>query len=199
MNDKNEIKYTLELIPQVVEHNLNDINPPKDSIGFIYLWTNLKNGKWYLGKHEGYPKDGYLFSSKDKDFLKEFTATNSQWRYEIMNFVNTTKADLTNLENRMLSERHDPKTGKGGATKNPMSYNKSNGIPVKTGEPNRKKINLLAKRIIGKIDPKDPDGKKKIYEFPIIEDVENDVPLKMIKRVIEFKIDMKMTLLLLQL
>ena len=180
MNDENEIKYTLDLTPQVVENNFNDIDPPKDSIGFIYLWTNLKNSKWYLGKHEGYPKDGYLFSSKDKDFLKEFTATNSQWRYEIMNFVNTTKADLTNLENRMLSERHDPKTGKGGAAKNPMSYNKSNGIPVKTGEPNEKKVHLLAERIMGKVDPTDPEGKKRIYEFPIVV-AENNVPLKLIK------------------
>ena len=178
MNDKNEIKYTLKLVPQVVEHNLNDITPPKDSIGFIYLWTNLKNGKWYLGKHEGYPKDGYLFSSKDKDFLKEFTVTNSQWRYEIMSFVNTTKADLTNKECAMLTfgtEKTQPN-----AKKEKLSYNKSNGIPVKTREPNKKKVQILAERILGKIDPTDPEGKRKIYEFRIV-DVENNVPLKMIK------------------
>lgn len=31
-------------------------------IGFVYIWTNLQNGKKYIGAHVGEPTDGYLGS-----------------------------------------------------------------------------------------------------------------------------------------
>ena len=149
---KNQV-WKRELVPQVAETNLEKISIPKKSIGFTYLWTNLTTGMWYYGKHEGYPRDGYLFSSKQKEFLRDFTNLEYTWRYEIMEFTTTNKDDLTNLEFKKLSLMHDPKTNKGGAAKNPMSYNKSNGIPVKTKEPNLKKVQNLARRIINEEFP----------------------------------------------
>ena len=167
MELKTEESFKHDLVPQVVETNIHENLPPNDSIGFIYLWTNLTTKRWYLGKRNGPPRSGYLFSSTQKDFLIDFTNPNYTWRYDIMTYVTTNKTDLTNLEHGMLSTMHDPETGEGGATKNPMSYNKSNGIPVKTKEPNVKKVQLLAQRIIN-------------GEFPIRLKVEITVLLQMI-------------------
>jgi len=33
-------------------------------IGFIYKWTNLINGKMYIGSHKGTIDDGYIGSGK---------------------------------------------------------------------------------------------------------------------------------------
>lgn len=150
MIKNNEIQWEYDLVPQVVQHNLDDLEVPVDSVGFIYLWTNLKNQKWYLGKHQGYPKDGYLFSSEDEDFLSDFTAEDSQFRYEIVCFVDTNNTDLTNMERNMLLAKD--------ARQNPLSYNKSNGIPVLVDEPDLKKVMVLAERILNQ-------------EFPIVDRV----------------------------
>ena len=32
--------------------------------GFIYKWTNIINGKWYIGSRKGTTDDGYRHSSK---------------------------------------------------------------------------------------------------------------------------------------
>ena len=150
MIKNDEIQWKRDLVPQVIEHNLDDIDIPDQYIGFIYLWTNLKNQKWYLGKHQGYPRDGYLFSSEDEDFLSDFTAEDSQFRYEIVCFVDTNNNDLTNMERTMLLAKD--------ARQNPLSYNKSNGIPVHVDEPDWKKVMVLADRIIDQ-------------EFPIVDRV----------------------------
>lgn len=34
----------------------------KDYIGFVYEWTNLQNGKKYIGSHKGSTEDGYIGS-----------------------------------------------------------------------------------------------------------------------------------------
>ena len=31
--------------------------------GFVYLWRDSKNKKWYVGSHKGEPDDGYTHSS----------------------------------------------------------------------------------------------------------------------------------------
>ena len=140
-----------DLVPQVVETNLNENPPPEKCFGFIYCWTNLDNKKWYRGKHQGYPRDGYLFSSKNEDFLVDFTDPNSRWKYEILNYVTTNTTDLTNLEYEILTELD--------ARNDPMSYNLSNGIPVKTNEPDLKKVQKLADRIKNKEFPIRPKVK----------------------------------------
>ncbi len=32
--------------------------------GFVYLWTNDLDSKWYIGSHRGDVSDGYTTSSK---------------------------------------------------------------------------------------------------------------------------------------
>ena len=157
---KTEEIFKHDLVPQVVETNLNENPPPVDSIGFIYLWTNLITKMWYLGKRNGPPRSGYLFSSTQKNFLSDFVNPNYTWSYIIMTYVTTNTTDLTNLEHQMLTERN--------AKEDEMSYNKSNGIPVKTKEPNLKKVLQLAYRI-------------KNQEFPIKSKVEIKYLMQLIK------------------
>lgn len=39
--------------------------PPFSMIsGFVYKWTNLINGRWYIGSHAGHENDGYVGSGK---------------------------------------------------------------------------------------------------------------------------------------
>ena len=155
-----DLEFKYELVPQVVESNVDEFLAPEGSVGFIYLWTNLTTGEWYLGKRNGPTKSGYLFSSEQDRFLSDFVNPKYKWSYNIMTYVTTNKNDLTNLESDMLTEKN--------AKNDPMSYNKSNGIRVNTGEPNLKKVLLLASRI-------------KNLEFPIQEKVQIKDLMKMIK------------------
>jgi len=134
-------KYNLH--PKAKDNNNLDVNPPPEGhYGYIYRWTNLTSGIWYVGKHPFPFGDGYSHSSKNKDFLRDFTDRNIKWKYEIMEYIITNNDDLTIRENEMLSSMHDPKTGKGGASANPKSYNRSNGIPPK-GKKQGQDLNLM--------------------------------------------------------
>lgn len=155
-----DLEFKYELVPQVVESNVDEFLAPEGSVGFIYLWTNLTTGEWYLGKRNGPTKSGYLFSSKQDRFLSDFVNPKYKWSYNIMTYVTTNVNDLTNLESDMLTEKD--------AKNDPMSYNKSNGIRVNTGEPNLKKVLLLASRIIN-------------LEFPIREKVQIKDLMQMIE------------------
>lgn len=37
-------------------------NPAPSSMGFVYKWTNVVNGHWYVGSHVGEEDDGYVGS-----------------------------------------------------------------------------------------------------------------------------------------
>lgn len=35
---------------------------PEDDIGFVYVWFNVTNHRYYIGSHKGHPNDGYIGS-----------------------------------------------------------------------------------------------------------------------------------------
>jgi len=131
-------------------HNLSEFSPPAGHYRYIYHWTNLTSGMWYIGKRPKPLGDRYDHSSKDENFLDDFCNPNIKWKYEIMKYVETTDDDLSDIEYEILSSMHDPKTGKGGAARNLMSYNRSNGIPsTKIVKPiDREKVERLAEEIL---------------------------------------------------
>jgi|TARA_B110000977_G_scaffold162379_1_gene207780 hypothetical protein len=87
------------------------------SEAFLYRFTNLLNGKIYVGRHKGQPYDGYMFSSKDKDFKKDFMNPNSEWKYEVLQYGSYEYVGAT--ENTLLINAN--------AKDNDNYYNKSNG------------------------------------------------------------------------
>lgn len=56
--------------------------------GFVYLWVNRNNGKWYIGSHAGTLDDGYVGSGKvfqravKKHGLDVFERTILYWGWE---------------------------------------------------------------------------------------------------------------------
>ena len=128
-----ELAKKYKLHPTAKYNNNLDINPPPSEphVGYNYTWVNLNTEEFYWGCHQKPLGDFYPHSSKDPKFLRDFTNPDIKWRYNIMSYTMTNVNDVLIEENKRLSELHDFKTGKGGAAKNPMSYNKSNGIPPK--------------------------------------------------------------------
>jgi len=54
----------------------------KDS--FVYKWTNLSNGKFYIGYHKGSLDDGYVSSSQNNLFWEDFNNPEMIWVREIL-------------------------------------------------------------------------------------------------------------------
>lgn len=74
------------------------LNKPK---GFVYQWTNINNGKWYIGSHEGKPNDGYICSSKVfKNAIKKYGIKNFKRRilYKGTNFHKKEEKILKKLD-----------------------------------------------------------------------------------------------------
>ena len=100
---------------QIVEKHIE--YDPTFSEAFLYRFTNLLNGKIYLGIHKGQPYDGYMFSSKNKKFHKDFMDPNSQWKYEVLMYG--TFEYVGAVEHAQLKEAN--------AKDNDNYYNNSNG------------------------------------------------------------------------
>ena len=64
------------------------INPQYNQTyeAYLYRFTNLSNGKMYIGIHKGYVGDGYWHSSKNKEFRKAFSDSSILWKYEVLDF-----------------------------------------------------------------------------------------------------------------
>jgi hypothetical protein len=88
------------------------------SIGYLYRWTQLSTGKWYVGARGGkgcHPDDGYICSSK---IVKPLILENPKdWIREILHTGDTEK--IFDLEASLL---HALK-----AKDDPNSFNKHNG------------------------------------------------------------------------
>jgi len=85
---------------------------------FVYKWTHLPTGKWYIGCRTAkgcHPEDGYITSSKlVKNLIK---TTPEEWQREILH--TGTPEEILNLEVALLEEFD--------AKNNPLSYNQHNG------------------------------------------------------------------------
>jgi len=92
---------------------------------YMYKWTNVKNGVWYLGiKKDLLPEDGgepYWTTSKNDEFNKLIQGDTPLFKLEIIELSNDYKF-LQLKEHRMLQEVPNIKS-------NPATYNLSYGIP----------------------------------------------------------------------
>ncbi len=88
------------------------------TIAFIYKWTELSTGKWYIGSHykKGcHPDDGYICSSKV--VIKLITSNPENWKREILEVFDDPAKTLAR-ECEILTSLN--------ARVDPMSYNKTN-------------------------------------------------------------------------
>ena len=90
----------------------------KTTQAFVYKWTELSTGKWYIGSRAKYgchPRDGYICSSKVVKKLIKDKPTN--WYRDI--FLMAEPNDARSYESELLIGLD--------AKKDPMSYNLHNG------------------------------------------------------------------------
>lgn len=73
-----------------------------DNEAFVYRWDNLSSGKCYIGYHKGSLDDGYICSSKNKEFWDDFNNSEYIWRRVIL-FVGS-KNDCLKYEQSILKE-----------------------------------------------------------------------------------------------
>lgn len=89
-----------------------------NTIAYIYKWTNLATGKWYIGsrtKEGSHPDDGYICSSK---IVAPLVLNNpSEWKREIL--ITGAPDVIVLTETKILKELD--------AKNDPMSYNMHNG------------------------------------------------------------------------
>jgi len=104
-------------LKSVKEVILNTIEEEYEA--FVYKYTNIIDGKWYIGYHKGRPLDGYVHSSCSKEF-QDLTAGNKPvFIYEVLEYG--TMIAMKNLEHKLLKQAK--------ANRNKQSYNLSNGSP----------------------------------------------------------------------
>ena len=111
---------------------------------FLYRWTHLPSGKWYIGSRSAvgcHPDDGYICSSETvKPLVLE---DKDNWNREVL--VIGSPDYITDLENKYLISL-DAKNDK-------MSFNKHNGdgIYVNCGDKNPMKNPDIAKKVADSI------------------------------------------------
>jgi len=100
---------------QIIESHVEpDTN---NNEAFLYKFTNLDNDKKYIGRHKGKPFDGYMFSSKDDQFLEDFMHPNARFKYEVTQYGTYEYMGAVEKQELTLVNAKD----------NPEYYNKSNG------------------------------------------------------------------------
>jgi len=95
----------------------NEICLMEDTNAYLYRWTNVTTGMWYVGSRTAkgsHPEDGYCCSSK---VVKPMILENpNEWKREILVIGNPLY--IRDLENKYLTKMN--------AAKDPMSFNKTN-------------------------------------------------------------------------
>ena len=137
-------------VPKSVAEYVNHLTTD-DYAAYIYKYTNIEDGKWYVGYHLGRPLDGYLESSTNKEFRSLMEGSKPIFKYEIL--YCGSHAEMKNLEHRILSDQN--------AMTNAMSYNLSNGSP------NNKEIRVgLCEEFVQRYQAGDFDiGKQPINDY----------------------------------
>ena len=91
---------------------------------YVYKYTNITNGKWYVGWHQGMFDGTYWHSSKNKEFIKVFSGLEAVLNLEILS--TGLIIDMKNLESKILTDQK--------VKKNQLSYNGA-GSPTGNNEP----------------------------------------------------------------
>lgn len=68
---------------------------------FVYRWTNIENGKIYIGKHKGTIDDGYI--SSGKRFLEIYNNNPSVFKRDILAYG--FDSDILKLEQQYIQEQ----------------------------------------------------------------------------------------------
>ena len=116
--------------PSILEIN-NVICIGQSYEAYVYKYTNILNGKWYVGWHLGIFDGTYWHSSENQEFLKVFGGSQSTLKLEILHVGLI--IDMKNTECKILTDQN--------AKSNPLSY-KNAGAPTGNKEPVDIKKNL---------------------------------------------------------
>lgn len=73
----------------------------QEKYGFVYLWLDRKNKRYYIGSHWGHEEDGYVCSSRW--MRNAYKRRPQDFKRRIISRVYTNKRDLLNEEGRWLS------------------------------------------------------------------------------------------------
>lgn len=90
-----------------------------DKEAFVYKWTNLTNGKFYIGYHKGSLNDGYISSSYNEMFWDDFNNPEMVWEREIL-FMGSKNDCL--FEEQKILRKYDLKDSK--------HYNNAKGAQI---------------------------------------------------------------------
>lgn len=86
--------------------------------GFVYKWTNIINGMWYIGSRKGTINDGYIGSGEY--FLRAVK------KYGIENFTREILFEGDHEKDKIRSVKEAKFLNTEDAANNPMSYNQTN-------------------------------------------------------------------------
>lgn len=67
---------------------------------FVYKWTNIDNGKYYIGKHKGTEDDGYV--SSGKVLLQVYNANPKSFKRTIL--FRGTEQEVSRMEQDLIKE-----------------------------------------------------------------------------------------------
>lgn len=81
-----------------------------EKYGFVYLWYDCKNKRYYLGRHWGTESDGYICSSKS--MREAHRRRPNDFRRRIVKRIHTSIEDLIVEEQRWLSMIEPSECGK---------------------------------------------------------------------------------------
>ena len=167
----------MELPPSVIEKTFpSNINIEKDkwqSIGhnggpplyegYMYKWTNVENGKWYLGiKKDLLPEHGgepYWTSSENEEFVRLRQGDEPLFKWEIIEVSNDYQY-LQMKEHKILSAVPNIKT-------NPTTYNLSYGVPPlgKNSLPSEEYLDWFREQIDSGIWDQAPESVKALMDM----------------------------------
>lgn len=109
--------------------------------GFVYKWTNIINGRWYIGSHKGTIDDGYRHTSKVVAMAEQKHGIENFVR-EILYIGDYDADNIRLIEGKLLSKNN--------AARNKQSYNLTNiiGTNCHTEEANASRKEKLTGRIL---------------------------------------------------
>ena len=119
----------------IIERDI--LSPPSQYEAYLYRYTNLENGKVYVGIHKGAVNDDYKHSSTCKEFAEVFNNQKSKLKFEVLQYGSY--LEMRTAEHSILS--------KDDARNNPNYYNKTNGTAGFV-EPREDMIQLFVEQIL---------------------------------------------------